>query len=590
MWPDLYRCVASRIWFACAIAIGAIAAGQESVPTPLAEQDHTARSDATLERLHQPLLRQDLKISSATSCAAASCHAGPRPGVLDKSSALGVEYQLWLEEDPHANSWRTICGDESIAIMRRLGILQGDAIVDPQGFDNCLACHNTTRRFEEPRWTTGDATAADLFLREGVGCSACHGPSEQWIATHYQRDWNARDKSSVGFVEADDLYVRARMCVSCHIGDQDRDMNHDIIAAGHPTLRFELATFHAQQPKHWRDPEAGDKTRYEAQLWLAGQVAATDASLSLLKARAERSHSISTWPEFAAYNCASCHHRLALDNDRRSLTGDRQASAIFSEWNDAGLRWLVEYRIETEGTNEQDAHLITALDRVKARMEARPRPNAASVAEAAQHAREVLAEWFDSDAGQSERSALRSDRLGRVVAFAAGRPDTFQHWESAVQFYLAAVATRESWPGGWNGELKNAADQLRSGLCYPQMIDISRYAHRSSSGPQLNRLQAHRLGIELAGWLGPVELETMPAATPFETDGRTIQDELDTMLQAINERWQTEPAPVRDQPPATPAPRPRAQQPSEPKPPGRSIENLRKSLEQLQLRDGQADE
>ena len=39
-------------------------------------------------------------------------------------------------------------------------------------------------------------------------------------------------------------------------------MNHDMIAAGHPALHYEFATYHECQPKHWREP--GETVKEEA--------------------------------------------------------------------------------------------------------------------------------------------------------------------------------------------------------------------------------------------------------------------------------------------------------------------------------------
>ncbi|WP_372719398.1 hypothetical protein [Novipirellula sp.] len=516
-------------------------------------------SPGTLDRLHSPLLRQDLMVNGAASCATSNCHAGPRPGVTQATVRRGAEYQLWLDHDPHAQSWKTICSDESVAMMQRLKIMDGDQIIDQVGFDNCMACHNSTRRYNEPRANrdtyVGPSDAVHMtpfapdrnqtspndvntFQHEGVGCSACHGPSEQWIGTHFQRHWSPASASDEGFVDAADLYIRARMCASCHVGDKDRDMNHDIIAAGHPALRYELATFHAWQPKHWRDAEAKDRTYYEAQLWLAGQIAATDASLALLETRAAKSHSVSQWPEFASYDCASCHHQLGLQNSRTAITDDRKAVALYSSWNDAGLRWLVHYRIETGAATSDDFELLESLDRVKLQMESQPKADPGFVAELALQARTSLAQWFDGPAGQSERAQFRSDRLGNLVAAAAGKRQTWQTWESAVQFYLAAVAARESWPGGWHGPLHNLAQPLRVGLRYPEMIDVSRYSKRNESGPTLNRAEATKLGIEMAGWLGPIyQPESSDELQDDEAETQALQNELQEMIQRINERW-----------------------------------------------------
>ena len=494
-----------------------------------------------------------------------------------------MEFQIWLEDDPHAQSWRTICGDESVAIMERLGIVENGKIVDRAGFDNCLACHNTARRFDEPRRAevTHEVASDDVntFLREGVGCAGCHGPSEQWISTHFQRDWSPSGATNQGFVEAGDLFVRARMCASCHVGDQDRDMNHDIIAAGHPTLRYELATFHSWQPKHWRDHEASDPTYYEAQLWLAGQLASTDASLALLQTRAKKAHAVSTWPEFAAYNCASCHHNLALDNQRKPIDDNRKAVALYSQWDDAGIRWLIQFRIETGQATEEDDQLIVALEAVKQSMDSIPRPRADQVAQAAHQAREALSRWFDGAPGAEERLGFRSERLGRIVASAAGKPNTYRSWESAAQFYLAAVAARESWPGGWNGPVRGIADRMQHGLRYPEMIDISRVEKRRS-GPTATRQEMMELGIQLAGWLGPVEAGIILDEDEQITDA--LRASLREMIERINlQRRQMVPN-VQD-PRQQDLGRPGATRPPAPEP-GQPPATRQQLLEQLRQR------
>jgi hypothetical protein len=565
---DLYRCSACLVALIAMVVAGNCGSAQEWLPPgvstpidsfpragtmqgqPIERQPierppiEPQQDPATLDRLHWPLLRRDLQVNGAVSCATANCHGGPRVGVSQPWARRGMEYQIWMEDDPHARSWRTICSDRSVTMMERLGILRAGRVVDQAGFDNCLACHNSTRRYDEPRRITRRPALAntemDDFAREGIGCSACHGPSERWIASHVQDGWSPSVAFEDGFVDAGDLYTRARMCASCHVGDKDRDMNHDIIAAGHPPLRYELATFHAWQPKHWRDREADDRTFYEAQLWLAGQVAATDASLALLQTRAEKAHSVSQWPELASYNCSSCHHDLALDNQRRPIDGNRKAVALYSQWDHAGIRWLIQFRIDSGEAIEQDHRLLAALDRVKDVMESSARPGEGEAAAAAVEARQALADWFGGEAGSWERHRFRSDRLGQMVASAAGRSRTYRSWESTVQFYLAAVAARESWPGGWHGPLRGTADRLRRGLRYPEMIDVSRFEKRGS-GPTVNRLQAMQLGIELAGWLGPVTEETIEDDDDAVTE--SMRANLREMIERMNrQRGQSSPA------------------------------------------------
>ena len=148
-----------------------------------------AVTPGTLDRLHAGILRHDLKINGAQSCAAASCHGGPRPGVSQPHVRRGSEYQLWFENDPHARSWQTLCSDESLRMLQRLKIIESGQIVDRSAYDNCLACHNSTSRFASPADIISStreipshrhAQTLNSFIREGVGCASCHGPDERW--------------------------------------------------------------------------------------------------------------------------------------------------------------------------------------------------------------------------------------------------------------------------------------------------------------------------------------------------------------------------------------------------------------------------
>jgi hypothetical protein len=114
------------------------------------------------------------------------------------------------------------------------------------------------------------------------------------------------------------------MCTGCHVGaaaDQEknlplRDVNHDLIAAGHPRLNFEFSTYMANLTPHWVEKDrtkAGPDNRlskldphYEARIWTAGQVATAKTSLELLEHHADHR----PWPEFTEHDCYACHHDL----------------------------------------------------------------------------------------------------------------------------------------------------------------------------------------------------------------------------------------------------------------------------------------
>jgi hypothetical protein len=148
----------------------------------------------------------------------------------------------------------------------------------------CLACHSVVDSVNQ------NPDAREQALSEGVGCGGCHGPSEKWAAAHVAPGWKALSNEQkwkqYGFVPTKNLVARALNCASCHVGDGERDMNHDMIAAGHPRLAFEPASFHASgnYRKHWA--ERGSARDFEVRVWAVGKVATLRAAVNLLYERA----------------------------------------------------------------------------------------------------------------------------------------------------------------------------------------------------------------------------------------------------------------------------------------------------------------
>jgi len=188
----------------------------------------------------------------------------------------------------------------------------------------CLACHSNPSLA-----TQGTADPHIVSLRlEGVGCESCHGNASGWLRDHttWKYDTHA-EYASVGMTPLFDIGDRAMTCLGCHVGAPAdpargyavRDMNHDMIAAGHPRLDFDFAEFHRELPKHWQEKErtpTGTNSRgpaFEARKWLVGRVAQAETACKLLADRAERAKSNdprTPWPELAEFNCAACHHDL----------------------------------------------------------------------------------------------------------------------------------------------------------------------------------------------------------------------------------------------------------------------------------------
>ncbi len=419
-----------------------------------------------LESVIQPLLELELAPLAATSCAASACHGNDRPGLSNRFAAAGSEYPLWLESDPHARSSRTLCTPKSLNMMSLLGIVRHGQVIDQPAYDNCTACHHSSSELRH-LVARGRTASVQRFENEGVGCAGCHGPAEAWVGDHFRMACGAR-LAAAGHVDMGDLVRRARVCASCHIGDTHRDMNHDLIAAGHPPLRYEFSTFHNRLPKHWRDEEAFDCGSYETRLWLAGQIAGMDASLALLEARAEERTVISTWPEFSEYECASCHHDQSLLEKPVSRERDDQGLPKYSAWHQTGLRlWLERPSGRRSAEREQ---LLADLRDVQRSIELTRVPDATQVAAAARRTRVSLDRWLQLE-GRKNMQQLTTAELNDVVRLAASSTWLSGSWESAAQYFLAVVAGREGWQD--NGVTPGLAEVLRQTLRYPDLRELN---------------------------------------------------------------------------------------------------------------------
>ncbi len=394
------------------------------------------------------LYHADQGFRGAASCATSNCHGGPTVGIASETAPRGSEYPIWLERDPHAQSWKTICSDASFKVMSQLGILKDGIIADMAGYRNCLACHNTEKNLGKDQLTPTFA--------EGVGCESCHGPSQTWFDQHYQGTEATRAaKRTLGLTDSGPLLQRAKICTTCHVGSRDRDMNHDIIAAGHPALYFDMAVYHEAYPKHWRDPEQ-NSSDFRAKLWLAGQIAAADSELELLESRACKSLPHSTWPELSLYQCNSCHFPLngnpkpSSPTDRGLVDGGR---APIREWNLAGLSYIPNDSGENEiqVSARQLRFLLTTAN-----------SDAKSVAAEAQRLRVQL---YDSlfDKGMLSLPKWSSGKQREISIQRLEESRRSNVWERAAGAYTAVWALGPTMP---EGRLEKPMKTMRAALLF----------------------------------------------------------------------------------------------------------------------------
>ena len=379
------------------------------------------------------------------SCAGRGCHGRLEPVETSRSKPLVVqdEFTKWVMQDRHAGAWAVLSSSRSRQIARNLG--WGNPWEEPR----CLACHTNPVAAEIP--SGADPAQAHVLLEErgsGVGCEACHGPASEWLVLHRQRGWkdnySEKQLAAMGWKKMDDLGVRAKTCAGCHIGAPPgkdasplRDMNHDLIAAGHPRLDFEFASFTENMPRHWQQTAEEKKQGYEAKLWAVGQVASAEAALELLQDRA-RHVNTRPWPEFAEYDCFACHHGLRDAEWRRT-------PRRFAQRQPGSLSWGTWYYALLQPLAAQGQtgapNVVELLAPLRKNM-SRPSSSPSQAAQDAGTAAAKLADWRTKLA----RGKFDTEAARHLLTAIADHEKQFppDNWDGAEQFFLAAVALKRA--------------------------------------------------------------------------------------------------------------------------------------------------
>ncbi len=363
----------------------------------------------------------------AMSCSASACHGSLTPD----RNASGVnatrirrdEYLHWHDRDPHARSLKTLQSAKSLAILQRLKIIEsaeksGQWQVRKEAqaaYQNCLQCHAL-----EPKPTHDPR---DLTALEPVSCESCHGPAKTWLRPHYEESWPTLAEKPQDYIDTANPTALAQSCVACHVGAKDREVNHDLIAAGHPALKFELAAYRALLPPHWNEARLrASHPHYETELWSAGQRQSAAAAIDLLAARYAGSHATlpapdtksraeTIWPEFAEFDCYACHHDLGGASWRSYKTHAPKQLAAWSPWYFAAWQATLQEQPIDELGSAMQRSLRQDDERLPALLAA---------------ARQVIV--------QKNGPSLQFDP--EIAA---------QHWDWATQAYLQLVAWDEDY-------------------------------------------------------------------------------------------------------------------------------------------------
>ena len=359
------------------------------------------------------------KFLGVATCSSTVCHGSVVS--RDATHILQNEYRIWMDRDAHARAYSVLANERSRRIARTLGL------GSPADARECLACHS----IDAPAARRGEK----FTLSDGVSCEACHGAAEHWIDTHEDADASHEANLARGMYPTSDPVERAALCLGCHQGSAKRFVSHAMMAAGHPRLTFELDTFTALQPAHFRvdaDYRERKPAPASAATWAAGQVVAVAEYARLLASR--DLVRAGTWPEFALFDCFSCHHDLGtqpppLDTKTRGPAGlPRLGSASIPIYR-ALLAALAP--AEQSRLDGAMAAVVEAAGRNRARL-----------VSAAAKLGEVAASDARTVAGAAWTAAQLESLLARLVAPEAARYyRTYSDAEQATMGAQAIVAT-----------------------------------------------------------------------------------------------------------------------------------------------------
>jgi len=251
---------------------------------------------------------------------------------------------IWQKKDPHAKAYEVLSGKLAVEMGKKLKM-------KPTEDNRCMTCHSTDLQpkaiTKQNEW---DSARFETFPDYGVSCTACHGTGLKWQVEHYEvtqgkidwREQSADHKKSRGLHDLRDPVVKAKLCVSCHVGnhEQGKMVTHEMYAAGHPPLPpFELSTYTQGEPAHWAKPSEGSlkyfkdkKDTWEkfhfhpkaeessvAREYAVGVIAALQAEVDLLVAEAKRAKAEEGSIDFARFDCYACHHDLKHPSERQNL-------------------------------------------------------------------------------------------------------------------------------------------------------------------------------------------------------------------------------------------------------------------------------
>ena len=383
------------------------------------------------------------------SCSSSSCHGGVQP--RNETSVLQNEYSTWILQDKHAQACKAL----ATPVAQRMAKIMG--LESATSAPRCLSCHALS--------VPADKKGREFDISEGVTCENCHGPASGWLGEHTLKNWKHEQSVARGMTDVLDLRQRTSQCLTCHMGTADKNVDHELIAAGHPDLVFELDSYSAVMPMHWKKP---DDPAFGIRTWGVGQAVKLKDALQRLSRRAQGP----VWPEFSEMECFACHHDLTkADKSWRQERGYQNRRPGNPPWNAA------HYAVLRVVLKPVDPGLSAQLDKdfndVYA-LASRINPDRNELAQRASQA----ATTADEIANKLNSMPIDRERAGHMISEIIANSDELsaQGTRTAEQAAMALEALMAAQGRGTQPDVRAAIDDLFKELQNPSQYSGPRFA------------------------------------------------------------------------------------------------------------------
>ena len=396
------------------------------------------------------------------SCSATACHGGVQPRSV--THVLQNEYSTWAVQDSHSKAYRSL----ENPVSQRMGKILG--IAHPEGSPKCLTCHALYIPEKE--------RGREFDLSEGVSCESCHGPASAWLGPHSEKNSKIAQFTSLGMYDLSDIQRRAEKCLTCHLGTPEKQVDHAMIAAGHPNLVFELDSYSAIQPPHWKpSPDPSDGVR----LWSIGQAVQLREALRRLQRRSQSTN----WPEYSELDCYSCHHSLTKPEESwRQARGYGQRPPGAPSWN---VAHYAVFRVVAKDVDPASSQELENALRDVFNATTKPASDRAEVGKAAASAGQIadafVAKIRDADFSRTRTARLLSQISSQGDGLAGDDALTAEQATMALDSLFISYSKQ----AGDNANVRAAIDGLFQQLQNPSAYNAPRFSaqmHKVSAALQ----------------------------------------------------------------------------------------------------------